>query len=344
MPGKSDIKFTVAEIAKTISAKIIGDDRRIIKAFCPLNEPVDNGLSFSKSSNSGELKLALLSNKLTAVILPSELDAKLESYEIVQLIVEDPLNAISVLSKKYLSLPLPKPGISKLSDVASTAIIGSDVHIGAFSSVGEYVEISDGVTIFPHVVIYPHVKIRKNAVLHSGSVVREGCVIGENCIVQNGAIIGADGFGYFLNSAKKLEAVPQVGNVELAEDVEVGANSCIDRATLGVTRIGAMTKVDNLVQIGHNTQIGQASIICGNAGIAGSCNIGSGVTLGGGVGVADHINIASGVRVGGNSGITSDLTEKADYLGYPAIKAGDWKRQIKSLEKLPALIGKLKKL
>lgn len=335
--------ISVAEIAKLISAKLLGGEHQLVHSFCSLTAPVKSGLSFAKSSSSKELKEALSTGLLAAVIVSKEI-SKHDAKEVAQLVVADPLEAISILTKKFLGVARPEAGISKNAEVHASAKIGKGVHVGAFCSIGAEVVIEDGAVLYPHVVVYEGVTIGKNSVIHSGAVIREYCRLGEDCLVQNGAVVGADGFGYFLNSKKKLQAVPQVGNVELGSEVEIGANTCIDRATMGSTVVSDMTKIDNLVQVGHNTKIGQGSIVCGNVGIAGSCDIGSGVTLGGGTGVADHIKIASGIRVGGNSGVTSHLTEKGDYIGYPIVKAGEWRRQVKSLEKLPKLISKINRL
>ena len=334
--------INLKEISELIGAKLLGDTSRLVHSFCSLSEPVKDGLSFSKAGNSKDLKKALSKGLLSAVIVPKEIEGADKT--IAQLIVADPLAAISLLTKKYLGLKPPPPGVSKLADVHASARIGDSVHIGAFCSVGEGVVIGDHAVLYPHVVVYENVTIGENAIIHSGAVVRESCKIGPFCIVQNGAVIGADGFGYFMNPEKHLQAVPQVGNVELSAEVEVGANACIDRATLGTTAIGFMTKIDNLVQIGHNTKIGQASIICGNVGIAGSCEIGDQVTLGGGAGVADHVSIVSGTRIGGNSGVTSDIKEPADYVGYPVVKANDWRRQAVSIEKLPEFMSEIRNI
>jgi UDP-3-O-[3-hydroxymyristoyl] glucosamine N-acyltransferase len=332
----------VQEIADLISATVIGDSNQLVKSFCALNQPIKDAITFAKSGGSADVKSALASGKLAAIIVPKELEKK-HSNGVTQLVVKDPLYAISLLTKKFLSAELPAPGLSKMADIHPSAKIGNNVHIGAFCSVGKNAEIKDHAVLFPQVVVYAGAVIGERAVIHSGAVIRENCKVGKDCLVQNGAIVGADGFGYFLNPEKKIQAVPQVGIVEISDEVEIGANTCIDRATIGTTSIGSMTKIDNLVQVGHNTKIGQGSIVCGNAGIAGSCEIGNGVTLGGGVGVADHVKIEDGVRVGGNSGVTGDIKEKGDYVGFPAVKALDWKRQVVSLEKLPAfLAGKRK--
>jgi len=200
------------------------------------------------------------------------------------------------------------------------------------------------VVIHPHVTVYPGVRVGARSVLHAGVVIREDCIIGEDNVLQPGAVIGADGFGYIPDPTFGLRPVPQVGHVVLAERVEVGANSCIDRATLGVTAVDTGTKIDNHVQVGHNTKIGKNSILCGMVGIAGSAHIGSNVTLAGYVGVGDHVSIVDNVRVGAKGGVSSDIREPGDWCGYPVVKGHRWRMQCAALEQLPELMRDFKKL
>ena len=165
-------------------------------------------------------------------------------------------------------------------------------------------------------------------------MIREDCIVGSDTVIQNGAVIGADGFGYVPDKELGLAPVPQVGVVVLSDRVDVGANACIDRATLGTTLVGLGTKIDNLVQVGHNTKIGKFAILCGQTGVAGSCDIGNQVVLGGAVGVADHIQIVDGCRIAGKSVVFGNLTEKNDYAGYPARPAGEWRRSMAIVSKL----------
>ena len=232
--------------------------------------------------------------------------------------------------------------ISPRAAVAASAQIGKGVSIGDFVSIGEGCIIGDNVTIYPNVVVYPEVKIGPGVTIHAGAIIRERCELGADVIIQNGAVVGADGFGYIPDAQQGVRAVPQVGTVALAPRVEVGANSCIDRGAFGKTQIGLATKVDNLVQIGHNVRIGQFSFVCGQVAIAGSAVLGNQVTIGGNTGVSGHLTIADKVRVAGNSGVTSSLDKSGDYGGFPAQPAAAWRRQVAALRRLPERMALLR--
>ena len=217
------------------------------------------------------------------------------------------------------------------------------MQVGAFSVVGANAVIEDNVTIHPNVIIYPGVQIGSSTIVHAGAILREDVIIGRECCIQNGAIIGADGFGYY-QEENDIKPVPQVGTVVLGDRVDVGAQTCIDRATLGTTRLGSSVKLDNLVQIGHNVWIEPGSIVCGHSALGGSVRVGSGVTIGGKVGIADHVSIADGVRIGAGSGVAQDIKERGDYAGYPTQTAQQWRRQARALAKLPGLLRDLKRI
>ena len=210
--------------------------------------------------------------------------------------------------------------------------------------IGAEVQIGNNVTIHPHVVIYPGTIIEDDCIIHSGAIIREYCHLKKGCVIQNGAVIGSDGFGYVPDPALGLRAVPQVGRAVLGPLVDVGANSCIDRGALGDTSISLGTKVDNLVQVGHNVSIGEHTIVCGQSGIAGSTRIGARCVLGGSTGVGDHLNIPDDCRFGGNSGVITAIDEPGDYMGHPAIPAQQWRRQGVAVKKLPGLLKDVRSL
>jgi UDP-3-O-[3-hydroxymyristoyl] glucosamine N-acyltransferase len=254
--------------------------------------------------------------------------------------VIDPAAAFfSLIPLFYEPSALPQ-GVSPFAHVDPTASIDPSAFVGAFAVVGPRVTIAQEVQIHPHVVLYADVSIGASSVLHSGVHVREQCTIGERCTLHNGVIIGADGFGYLPGPGGQLTKVPQVGIVRIGNDVEIGANACIDRATLGETVIGDGSKIDNLAQVGHNVQVGRSVVICGQVGIGGSARIGNHVVLGGQTGVKDHTSIAGGTRVAARSGVSNDL-EPGDYAGYPAVPAHEWKRQHTALSRITKVATRL---
>lgn len=216
------------------------------------------------------------------------------------------------------------------------AIISENVAIGAFTVIGKNARIASGVRIGDKCTIEANCVIGANTLIYPQVSIREDCVIGESCIIHNGVVIGADGFGFLLMDGIQ-QKIPQVGNVVIHNHVEIGANSCIDRATLGSTIIGEGTKIDNLVQIGHNTVVGKHSILCAQVGLAGSTIVGDYVYLAGQVGAAGHITIGSKAMVGAQSGISGDVPAGARYFGTPAIDAGTMKRIVIAQRHLPEI-------
>lgn len=336
-------ELSVNEIAKRVKGTVVGDGAFLVTTLCPLEEPARGGISFIRENSEERIKKEISRSREVAYLVSNTVSPDALTGLGTAILVENPYDALVSLIPHFLPPLSPIAGVSPKADVHPTARLGKDVSVGAFSVIGEGCEIGAGTVIHPHVVLYAGVTIGENSVLHSGVIVREGSRIGAHSILQNGVVIGADGFGYVPDAALGLRAIPQVGTVVLADRVEIGANSCVDRATLGTTRIGTGSKLDNLVQVGHNTHIGSYSIVCGHVGIAGSCSIGDGVVIGGGSGVGDHRKIGHKVRVGGMSGVSEDIPTAGDYLGYPAVPASLWRRNSVLYRELPTLIRTIKK-
>ena len=327
--------FSVAEIATRTGGTLFGDSNVRLRSICSLDEPVSDALAFSKERSPKRLAALIRSKNVGALLVTAPLpDLGVEPPPIPLIAVEDPLAALVSVIPLFVRPYAAPAGPAELVVIHPTAEIGERVTIGPFSTIGEGCIIESDVVIHPHVTLYPGVRIGRGAILHAGAIVREDCVIGAGSVIQNGAVIGSDGFGYLVIPDKGLVPVPQVGSVVIGAHVDIGAHSCIDRATLGTTRLGTMTKVDNLVQIGHNVTIGSQTIVCGQAGIAGSCTIGNRVVLGGGVGVADHLTIGDGVRVGGASCVMNDITNPGDYVGsLPTVPMKQWLSQIRAIRR-----------
>lgn len=327
--------FTAATLAEKVGGVVLGNHALPISSLCALEERAANALSFVRTSSRSHLMSAVQPCANQAVLVP----AQLASVEMVPsggalILVSDPYRAFLDL------LPIFHPErhhprvIHESAVIDPTAQLGANVAIGAHCSVEEGVVIGDNCILHAGVHLYRNVKLGNSVTLHSGVSVREGCVIGDHSTIHNNSVIGADGFGYVPDPKIGLRKVPQVGNVVVGRHVEVGANTCIDRGAFGSTTIGDNTKIDNLVQIGHNATIGKFCIICGQVGIAGSTTIGDNVVMAGGSAVADHTSICSNARIGGRAGVTRDITAPGDYLGFPAEPASTWRRMQVAIRRL----------
>jgi len=250
---------------------------------------------------------------------------------------KNPQFAYARTAELFYQAPHYERGIHPTAIVDPTARIGGNASIGAFVVVAADVEIGDNCTLLPHVVIYRGTKIGNNFFAHSHVSVRENCVIGNNVLLHNGVVLGSDGFGFAKDNDGRWYKIPQMGRVVLEDDVEIQANSCVDRASMGETRIGRGTKMDNFVQVGHNGTVGENSLLCAQVGLAGSTELGKNVILAGQVGVAGHCKIGDGVIVTAQSGTHGDIEPGAMVSGSPAFDHKQWLRSVTAFSKLPEL-------
>ena len=281
----------------------------------------------------------LATTRASAVIVTPELETALPS-----LLAGNPYltfaRAVAILHPQAR----PLPGVHPTAVVDPTAELGEGVHVGALAVIGPGVRVGARTVIHPHVVLYPEVHVGEDCLLHSGVQVRERCRLGQRVVVQNGAVIGADGFGFAKDDAGRYLKIPQIGAVVVDDDVEIGALTAVDRASLGQTRIGAGTKIDNLVQIGHSVTIGRDSVLAGQVGIAGSTQVGDRVTLAGQVGVVGHIRIGDGAIVTAQTGVPGDVEPGAVISGSPAIENRAWLKSIAVFARLPELQKRVREL
>jgi UDP-3-O-[3-hydroxymyristoyl] glucosamine N-acyltransferase len=250
------------------------------------------------------------------------------------------IKAVECFFKPYL----PSSGIHPQASISPSAKIGREVSIGPFSSIGDEVEIGRGTTIFPLVAIYPGAKIGRQCLIHSSVSIREGSQIGNRVTIHNGVVIGSDGFGYIQDKKKSHIKIPQKGLVFIEDDVEIGANTTIDRASLGKTIIRKGTKIDNLVQIAHNVEVGPHTILAAQTGIAGSSKIGKNVIAAGQVGISDHVKIGDHVIIAAKSGVTKDIPAHSVVAGVPHLDIKDWRKAWASIPQLYDLLKEIKKL
>ena len=238
--------------------------------------------------------------------------------------------------------PAYAAGVHPTAVIHPSARIGANASIGAYVVVAENVEIGDDSTLLPHVVIYPGARIGRKFLAHAHAVVREDCHLGDNVILQNGAIVGADGFGFAKDEHAKWHKIVQSGPAILGDDVELQANACVDRASIGETNIGRGSKIDNLVQVGHGCTVGEDSLLCAQVGLAGSTRVGKNVVLAGQVGVAGHCTVGDGAVATAQTGIPNDVAAGKIVSGYPAIDNKQWLRCVAIFNKLPELARSLR--
>jgi UDP-3-O-[3-hydroxymyristoyl] glucosamine N-acyltransferase len=256
--------------------------------------------------------------------------------------VANPYLAWSRAIEIFHPAPRWKPGVHPTAVIAATATLGARAHLGAYVVIGEGCVLGDDAVVLPHVVLYPGVRVGNRFLAHAHAVVREGCVLGDDVVLQNGAVIGADGFGFAKDAAGRWVKIVQAGAAVLEDAVEVQANACVDRASVGETRVKAGAKIDNLVQVGHGSTVGEDSLLCAQVGLAGSTVIGKGVILAGQVGVAGHLKVGDGAVATAQTGIPSDVAPGAVVSGYPAMDNRAWLRMVASLNRLPELIRQMR--
>jgi len=256
--------------------------------------------------------------------------------------VDDPYRSFAKLLEMFNNMTTGKKEISSQAFIAGSAKTGKDISIGAFSYLGENAVIGDNVNIYPQVYIGDNVKIGANSILYPGVKVYRDCVIGSDCTLHSGVIIGSDGFGFAPQSDNNYQKIPQIGNVILEDHVEIGSNTTIDRATLGSTIIRRGVKLDNLIQVAHNVEIGENTVIAAQSGISGSTKIGKNCMIAGQVGIIGHITIADNVKIGAQSGIGGSITEEGSMvLGSPAIDVKKTRRNYIHLSNLDEIVKRI---
>lgn len=327
---------TLNELAELIGGTVVGDGSVEIYRVAAIDSAQPGEITFL--ANLKYLPL-LQTTQASAVMVKPGVDAPGVSL----LVCPNPYLAFA---KILTALHVTKPeyrGIMEGAFVDPEAKIAEGVTIYPGCVIGKAVTVGSGTTLYPGVLLYDNVVVGEDCLIHAGTVVREGCRIGNRVIVQPKAVIGSDGFGFAPDGSGYFK-IPQVGIVVIEDDVEIGANACLDRAAMGVTCIGRGSKLDNMVQIGHNVKIGEDSIIVAQVGIAGSTEIGKHCTLGGQAGVAGHLKIGDNTMVGGQSGIAGNLPNGGVFSGSPAIPHRDWLRASMTFAKLPEMRKELNRL
>ncbi|MBL4656025.1 MAG: UDP-3-O-(3-hydroxymyristoyl)glucosamine N-acyltransferase [Bacteroidia bacterium] len=328
------MKLTVQEICDLVNGTLEGDPNVIIEKVSKIEEAKSGSVSFLANPKYTQ---HIYETKASAVIVNNDFEFE-TPVKIVLIRVKDAYQAVSKLLTHFNSNELDKNGIDKPAYIDDTAEIGEGIYIGAFSYIGKNAKIGKNVKIFPQCYVGDSAVIGDNTVLHSGVKVYSNCEVGSNCTLHAAVVIGGDGFGFAPVTNGAFKKVAQTGNVILEDNIEIGANTSIDRATIGSTIIRKGVKLDNLIQIAHNVEIGENTVIAAQTGIAGSTKIGKNCMIGGQVGIVGHITIADNTKIGAQSGISSNVdNEGAALLGSPAIEIKDHMKSFVVFKKLPEL-------
>lgn len=336
------MKFTAEQIAGILEGTIIGNPNIEVFKLSKIEEGTKGSLTFL--ANPKYTSYIYTTQASVAIV---NLDFEPEHPITTTLIkVDDAYESFSKLLEYYNNIKLNKVGVEQPSYISETTKVSEDSYVGAFAYIGNNVELGGQVKIFPQVYIGDNVKIGANTIIFSGAKIYSDCVIGNNCVINSGVIIGADGFGYAPNKDGSYSKIPQIGNVIIDDNVEIGAGTTIDRATLGSTRIKSGVKLDNQIQIAHNVEIGKNTVIAAQTGIAGSSKIGENCQIGGQVGIAGHLSIGNNVKVQAQSGIGKNVKDNEILQGSPSFGYTDWNKSyvyFKNLPKLAKTINELEK-
>lgn len=333
------MEFSAKQIAEYIQGVIVGDENTTVHTFSKIEEGIPGALTFLANPKYTHY---IYETKASIVLVNKDF---IPEGEITATLIKVD-NAYESLAKLMTLYEMSKPkktGIDPLASVAANARIGENVYIGPFACIEEGAIIGDNAYIHPHVTVGCNAKVGNGTILYPHVTVYHDCRIGNQCIIHAGAVIGADGFG-FAPSAEGYEKIPQIGITIIEDQVEIGANTCVDRATMGATIVHKGTKLDNLIQIAHNVEVGSHTVMASQVGIAGSAKIGEWCMFGGQVGVAGHIQIGDHVNVGAQSGIPGNTKSGSSLMGYPAIEPKQFARSSAVFKKLPEMYSELGRL
>jgi UDP-3-O-[3-hydroxymyristoyl] glucosamine N-acyltransferase len=332
------MEFNAATIAGFLKGEIVGDPETKVNTIARIEEGHQGALSFLANPKYEHY----LYTTGSSIVLVNKSFVPSGKVEATLIKVEDAYRSFAALLQMVDQARPRKKGVHNTAIIEATTSIGQNVYIGPYVYVGENCIIGDDCSLYPHVYIGDNTSIGKKSTLNPGVTIYHDCIIGENCTIHAGTVIGSDGFGFAPQSESEFMKIPQMGNVILEDNVEIGANVAIDRATIGSTIIRKGVKLDNLIQIGHNVEIGENTVMAGQTGISGSTKVGKNCMFGGQVGLAGHLKVADGTRIGAQSGIPGDVKkENSVLLGYPAIDARDFLRSSVVFKNLPEVKKKI---
>lgn len=333
------MEFTAEQIASVIGGKVEGDKDAKVRTFAKIEEGVEGAISFLSNPKYTHY----IYDTKSSVVIVNE-DVELEGTVTPTLIrVKNAYESIAQLLQIYEASKPKKTGVSPQAYISPTAKLGKDCYVGPFACIGEGTVIDDGCQIYPHAVVGDNVKMGNGCILYPNTTVYQGCKIGNNVTLHAGSVIGADGFGFAPN-ADGYDKIPQIGIVTIEDNVEIGANTCVDRSTMGSTVIRKGVKLDNLVQVAHNVEIGENTVMSAQVGIAGSTKVGSWCMFGGQVGIAGHITIGDKTFLGAQSGVPGSLKGGEELIGTPPMNPRNYFKSQAIFRRLPDMYKELEAL
>ena len=334
------MEFSAEMIAGLLAGEVVGDENASVYTISSIEGGKEGGLAYLSNPR---FEPYLYTTKCSVVLVERDFEPK-EAVKATLVKVDNVNACVLRLLDMYNAMKPQKKGISKLASISEKAKIGKDCYIGDFVVIEAGAVIGDGAKIYPQCYVGDNVKIGAGTKLYAGVKIYEDCSIGASCILHAGVVIGADGFGFAPNAEGGFDKIPQLGNVIIEDNVEIGANTCIDRAKTDSTIIRKGVKLDNLIQVGHNVQIGENTVSSAQMGIAGTSKVGKNCFLAGQVGIADHITIGDYVKIGSQSGIDRDVPDGEVRFGSPALKGMGYYRSFAVFKELPDLARKLRAL
>ena len=336
------MEFSAEQIAGILNGEIVGNAQVTVNGLAKIEEGRSGALSFL--SNPKYEEYIYTTGSSVCIVNKTFEPSKVLPETLTLVKVEDAYACFAKLLEVYSQMNKKQPKIEQPSFVSDSATIGEGLYLGAFAYIGDNAKIGNNVSIYPNAYIGENVVIGDGTVVHPGATIYAECKVGSNCIIHAGVIIGADGFGFAPDENGEYQKVPQIGNVILEDNVEVGSNTTIDRATMGSTIIRRGVKIDNLCQIAHNVEVGRNTAMAAQVGIAGSAKIGEQVMIGGQAGISGHLHIADGTKIVAQSGIPSTVKKADTLMGSPGIPMDDFKKSYFGFRKLPYILTKLQEL
>lgn len=335
------MNLTVSDIAKQYKGEVIGDPAQQITGLSKIDQAAEGTLSFLANPKYAEF---LSSTKASAVLVNGVVTIH-ERPGLTYIRVDDPYTVFTQILTQYFTTAAQKSGIEKGANIAEGAEVAAEAYVGSGAYIGPGAVVAAGAKIFPNAYVGDNARVGKNTIMYAGAIVYHDCIIGDDCIIHSGAVIGSDGFGFAPQADGTYQKIPQTGNVIIGNRVEIGSNCSIDRATLGSTVLKDGVKLDNQIQIAHNVEIGENTVIAAQSGISGSTKIGRNCVIAGQVGFTGHLEIADGSKFGAKSGIQTNIKEpNKSWNGAPAMEYVQSMRVLVALRNLPDMVSRMNEL